>query len=271
MLHHRDIRLLPSRLYYYFRTLCRMVRGMAAPVLFPRLRGGTGAGPSIRLKSGEQFQVRSLMDAWSVAETWLNRVYNGGTVSAKQPTRIIDIGGGIGDFSVLASRLFPEAAVVVFEPHPETCQFLRDNIEINGCSRVEVRQEGVSGVKRPLLIVSHSTGSPLSCSTVSGGDRQQHGMPVAATTFGELLAQFQNDTIFLKLDAEGIEYELFNSVTPEQLRSVASIAMEYHEFSPDMQVASLKALLERAGYQVRVQPSPVHAYLGYLHAVRVDR
>ncbi|MEI3807213.1 class I SAM-dependent methyltransferase [Agrobacterium radiobacter] len=53
--------------------------------------------------------------------------------------RIFDVGGNIGYYSALFGRCAPEGRVVAFEP-TETHRMLKQNLELNGISNVEVRQ-----------------------------------------------------------------------------------------------------------------------------------
>jgi FkbM family methyltransferase len=53
----------------------------------------------------------------------------------KKDDTVIDLGAGIGDFSVLASRkVGPNGKVIALEPNAEDYEMLKMNIERNGCA-----------------------------------------------------------------------------------------------------------------------------------------
>ncbi len=57
----------------------------------------------------------------------------------------MDIGAHFGQYTLIASRSVEEnGAVYSFEPHPETVQYLRQNVRINGCANVRIINAAVS-------------------------------------------------------------------------------------------------------------------------------
>jgi hypothetical protein len=65
------------------------------------------------------FEVRSAMDVWSIKETFIDRFYEKYGCPVMDGWVVMDIGGGIGDFSVFASHDFPANKVYAFEPYPD--------------------------------------------------------------------------------------------------------------------------------------------------------
>src|SRR5689334_3802567 len=70
---------------------------------------------------------------WEPNETWaIRRLLGPGDL-------FVDIGANIGYFSVLAARsVGAEGRVIAIEPAPPTVAKLRDNLDLNGLSNVEV-------------------------------------------------------------------------------------------------------------------------------------
>src|SRR5207247_9671457 len=57
---------------------------------------------------------------------------------------VLDLGAGIGDFSVLASKkIGPLGKVIAVEPNPEDYRLLEKNIKINNCLNVIPLNYGV--------------------------------------------------------------------------------------------------------------------------------
>lgn len=56
---------------------------------------------------------------------------------------VVDLGAGIGDFAILASRrVGPEGKVIALEPNAEDYQLLKINVERNDCPNVTALKVG---------------------------------------------------------------------------------------------------------------------------------
>ncbi|TLY11921.1 MAG: FkbM family methyltransferase, partial [Thaumarchaeota archaeon] len=63
----------------------------------------------------------------------------------KKDGTVVDLGAGIGDFSVLASRkVGPNGKVIALEPQAEDYEMLKINVERNGCVNVIALNIGVA-------------------------------------------------------------------------------------------------------------------------------
>jgi hypothetical protein len=72
----------------------------------------------------------------------------------------------------------------------------------------------------------------------------------------------------MKLDCEGAEYEILFKAPDSVLNRIDRIVMEYHDNAVEYTHADMERFLKEKGYKVKVYPSPVHPYLGYLSAAR---
>jgi FkbM family methyltransferase len=107
------------------------------------------------------------MDIWAISETWLNGIYEDPFLDlSTHPTVVIDIGGGIGDFTVRAAKLFPEARVYGYEPHPHSAALLRENVARNSCATVTVHERAVSGGAAEITLYLPQSRTALDSSTV---------------------------------------------------------------------------------------------------------
>ena len=85
------------RVIYYLTSFVTLVRGVRNwPKLFG-LRGQGGGETHLELRDGTQFTVRSLMDAWIVKETNLNRDYEVHGTAIQDGWMVVDIGAGLGE------------------------------------------------------------------------------------------------------------------------------------------------------------------------------
>lgn len=224
---------------------------------------------TMRLKNGCQFKVRSLMDAWIVKETCLDRDYETHSVPLKDGWTVIDIGAGIGEFAILAAKEHPGSAVYAYEPFPESFALLEENLERNGIRNVRAFQAGVASESGKLSLattgaaVQHTTTG----STVSGSASAT--IEVQALSLDDLfrvnnLAQCD----FLKIDCEGCEFEILFSASPPTLQKINHICLEYHDGFTEFSHGDLVTYLQQNGFQANVTPNPVHSYLGFLYAWR---
>jgi hypothetical protein len=112
-----------SRLFYYLSSIPTLLLGFRDwPVLlaaFLRLPVRKPFKVTLR-RSGLSFMARSAMDVWIIKESCLDRNYEAASVPVRDGWTIVDIGAGLGDFSVHAARLNPSGAVYAFEPFPES-------------------------------------------------------------------------------------------------------------------------------------------------------
>ena len=255
-----------SRLSYYTASLPTLIRGFENwPLLFKLAAGGRRSGAEVlRLKGGLRFHVNTLMDAWIIKETCLDRQYERVSVPLEDGWAIVDVGAALGDFAVSVGARFPSSTVCAYEPFPESHALLLENIALNGTRNVRAYP----------FAVSSSAGS-LSLKLVSG-EAVQHSTATAAgteavtvrsTTLEQILAENDLARIdYLKMDCEGGEYDILLNAAPRTLQRIHHLCLEYHDGVTAHSHGELAAFLESHGFGVRLTPNPVHANLGFLYA-----
>lgn len=260
---------LPKYLYY-FRSIFTLWFGIEN---FPRHAGlfldKSRPHPTlIRLrKSGLQFHVRGAMDIWSVKEAFLDRFYEKYGTRVGDGWTIIDIGAGIGEFTLFAVQAHPTNVVYAFEPFGESCAILKENLAWNGAANVQVFNEAIGAATGPLTL-STTLGEPLQFSTAIPGTPEQ-AISVPAVSLGDAFSRLElTHCDLVKLDCEGAEYEILFNAPEAILRRIAHIVMEYHDGVTPYTHQQLADFLRGKGFQVKLQANPVHAHLGYLHAYR---
>ncbi len=215
------------------------------------------------------FTVRGPMDIWSVKETFINRFYERYGTPIQDGWQVLDIGGGIGEFTIFAAAGRPAARVAAFEPFPESFELLKKNLQQNDLQRVQIFPEAI-GAADGSLSLDLSGGEPLMIQSGAADAR-----PGAKTITAACLSlQSALDRLgfatcdLLKLDCEGAEYSILMDAPPQTLRRVKRMVMEYHDNAGPRTHADLAAYLTGQGYRVSSVANAVHPHLGYLYAAQ---
>src|SRR5512138_2123518 len=116
------------RFAYYLRSVATLLGGVRNwPALLRLL--GKGRGPvALTLRDGTRYRVDSLMGAWIVKETNLDRDYERYGTPIVDGWNVVDIGAGLGDFTIFAARRTPHGRVYAYEPAPDSIELLRQNL-----------------------------------------------------------------------------------------------------------------------------------------------
>lgn len=261
---------------YYFGSIFSLLGGMRpVDIVFKALAKGKLPAPQkVQLRQYElQFMIRSFMDIWSIKETFYDRFYERFGFPLVDGWSVVDIGAGIGEFTVFAAALYPSCRVVGFEPFPESFSLLQENLRLNHTTNVRVFSTAVSGKKGDLLL-DFSGGEPLQIQGLQqargeASPASQAFIPVRSVTLDEALKEAGIKTCdLLKLDCEGAEYEILFQAPDSVWQGIQRIVMEYHDGVTCYSHADLEKFLTEKGYRVEVFPNVVHAEIGYLRAAR---
>lgn len=226
----------------------------------------------VRLKSsGLSFYVRGSMDIWCLKETFLDRFYERYGASLQDGWTVLDIGAGLGDFSILAAHGYPNNQVYAYEPFLESFTLLNRNLAANRVGNVQVFQQAIG--RTGSLVLDLSGDEPLQIQSRQGqaleSERIERSVEVTSLALNEVFVQngLQRCDL-LKMDCEGAEYDILLNAKPEALQRIQRLVMEYHDDIDGHRHAELVDFLKEQGFQVSLAPNPVHAHLGYLYAYR---
>jgi FkbM family methyltransferase len=261
------------RMYsYYLLSIFKLLLGFRDPIALVKIflnRGDFGV-KTVRLRSsGLQFRVRGAMDVWSIKETFLDRFYERYGFTIQPRWNILDIGAGIGEFTLYAALMQPDSQVFSFEPYPQSFVLMQENLRLNRVPNARAFEKAI-GAASGELVLDLTGGEPLQFqSSVTQAAPVEKGLGVSALSLADAFAMLEIDSCdLLKLDCEGAEYAiLFNTPRPV-LELVKRIVMEYHDNVVAYTHRDLTRFLTEQGFEVETFRNPVHSYLGYLRAVR---
>lgn len=206
-----------------------------------------------------RFKVASLSNMAVLHEIFIQKIYevqlNG------QELVVVDIGMNVGVASHYFALLPNVKAVYGYEPFPETYQEALFNTSLNPTIQSKLYQfnQGVSNVSVQKTITLFESGS-LSASTIETA--QIFTKKIGQEVMVELLAakdilfnitqQHPNSQLLLKIDCEGEEYAIFESLrNTGLLQNVTAILVEWHEKG----VEPIAAFLHDHGFQFHHIPN----------------
>lgn len=164
------------------------------------------------------------------SDIWYSHVYDVPGVPIRQGDVVIDIGANQGFFTCYAA--FKSARVLAFEPVPELCQRLRENVDRNGfTSRVTIQQCAIGAAPGLVnLFVSSYLGGAQS--TTVPEFMRGAGVPVVqetlveCKTLSQILEEFSLQRIRLcKLDVEGAELAILKTLSHADLARIESLRL----------------------------------------------
>lgn len=260
----RKTRLYISRYAYYLRSIFTILLGMSPRTkIIASFLGLESAVFTIEVRGDLRFKVRSRMDIWITKETCLDRDYEKYGAALQPGWTIVDIGGGIGDFAVLAAQT-DGSSIQVYEPFAGSRRLLCENLKLNGVDSVICYPEAV-GADFGSGCMDTSAPHPVMYHIF--GDSVRAAEAVSTIPLSEVIRRSGKDVIdFMKVDCEGAEYDIFFNADDASLASINRICMEYHNHLTEYRHDDLCKLLRAKGFTVTTAGNPAHDTIGFLYA-----
>lgn len=207
-----------------------------------------------------------LWAAYPLYDIFLNRCYDNPNCQVEKDDVVIDIGANLGLFSYY-SILKGASKVYSFEPGKSQSDAIRDNFE---SLNLVVEQKAVSDKNGIIRFSKHKTTSILSRFFDKDYDYDYDSdydvFECLSVNLMDYCIENNIEKInFLKMDCEGSEYKIFESLSDEFIRNIDKLAMEYH-LNTDGRVRYLINRLESNGFSVEV--SNIEAGVGNLIAYK---
>lgn len=264
--------MLRSRLWYYAISIPDILTGFRNwPLFFSLLLGLPRRRPvTFELReSGLRFLVRTALEAWVLKEVAIDRQYEAASVSIQNGWSIVDIGAGIGEFTLDVARRFPDSPILAYEPNPKSFGLLTRNLQANRIVNVRAFPHAI-GAGRSGQVELQAETEPVISSMF--GDGLDSAVEVPLRSMEAVLANLEGkDCDFLKIDCEGCEYQIVLDADHSTLSRIAVICLEFHESALGRSHTELIRHLNDHGFRTRASPSPVHPGLGLIGAVRASR
>lgn len=259
---------------YYLLSIFRLLLGFENPLLLVKifLKLESPGVKTVRLRGrGIQFKVRGAMDIWSIKETFLDRFYEKYGFALRPGWKVIDVGAGIGDYTLYAAAARRDVHVYAFEPFPESHALLQENLHLNRVGNVQAFDKAIAAASG-VLVLDLAGGEPLQIqSRLEEVGKGVSSLPVDAFSLTDVFSMLTIDSCdLLKLDCEGAEYSILFGMPQSLLERTDHIIMEYHDQVVEYNHHDLARFLSERGFRVETFPNPVHSDLGYLRAKRTQ-
>jgi FkbM family methyltransferase len=266
--------MLGSRTAYYLSSLPTLMRGIVNWSILPGLL--LSRRPvTVKLRGGLRFLIRGPLDLWILKEVALDRDYSFGVVVPNDGWRVVDVGAGLGAFSVLTGSEFPNSEIVAVEPESTSFHLLTKNLALNQVTNVRPVRAAIAAHSGPRRF--RASPHPALAGTTSAAEAPQAeiqarmGQQLEGLTLGDLFDRFHIDHCdLLKMDCEGDEFGILLDGRIEDLQRIRRLSLEYHDGVDGHHHSELVARLESLGFDVHLRSSPAHSRLGFLYAHRLE-
>jgi FkbM family methyltransferase len=173
---------------------------------------------------------------------------------------VVDVGGNVGLFSLVARHHFPGAKIFAYEPNPFIGSYIRQNLSKLS---VEIHQEAVGA--RQGFIKLNLGGNSLH-STVTEDPEGE----IPMVDFDTVVDRAGGTIDLLKLDCEGGEWDILESSA--SIEKVKNLAMEFHLWArPQSTVDDMTDLIKRRGFKIeRIEQRNLQDW-GLIIATRLEK
>jgi len=169
-------------------------------------------------------------DLGVINEIQIRRVYEKVSEYIVQDGDIcVDIGANIGSVSLIWSKTNKKGAIVALEPHPETFERLKNNLNLNGVSNIMAIHAAIARRSGSITICLDS-GSNMA--HVEGVEMETHicaaKTKVPSYSLDDLISHCNLEKVdLLKVDVEGYEVQCLEG-GDRTLDGTRRILLEYH-------------------------------------------
>jgi FkbM family methyltransferase len=180
-------------------------------------------------------------------EIFYQKVYNNDFVCVAENDIVFDIGFNYGLFTLDALTYKPKK-IIGFEPNPKLVK-LFNQLEIDS---VELHKAAVSDKTGTTIFYENGFSGKSSIHSDVNSDTSINSYEVNIYSFNSMAEQY--DVInYLKVDCEGAEYEIFESIPKEFLTNrIRKIALEFHHNINDIKVVNLISKIKECGFEIKI-------------------
>ena len=211
-------------------------------------------------RSGLKIKIRvNSTDLMALTHVWMIQEYSGDDFPISNDDVIIDVGAHIGLFALFASQFCKNGKIFCYEPIKENYKILIENIEMNQIQNIFPNNLAVTKKTSRVKIFLND-------------DQSGHSMFIQNKNFVEVDSKSLSDIFidngikecdFLKLDCEGAEYEIVESLPSDLFTKINKTVIEYHmvDTKPELLEQLINKLKQ---FSFSVHTRPLFVDIGFL-------
>ena len=211
-------------------------------------------------RSGLKIKIRvNSTDLMALTHVWMIQEYSDDDFPISNDDVIIDVGAHIGLFALFASQFCKNGKIFCYEPIKENYKILIENIEMNQIQNIFPNNLAVTKKTSRVKIFLND-------------DQSGHSMFIQNKNFVEVDSKSLSDIFidngikecnFLKLDCEGAEYEIVESLPSDLFTKINKTVIEYHmvDTKPELLEQLINKLKQ---FSFSVHTRPLFVDIGFL-------
>jgi len=199
----------------------------------------------------------------ALTNIWVLDDYSNSKITINHEDVIVDVGAHIGLFALYVTQFCKHGRIFCFEPDPENFKLLERNLNLNQIPNVLIFNMAVSRTSSKINLYKNDDESGHSIVLPSS-----NSIEVESITLDDFLHKFQiTHCSLLKLDCEGAEYEIIESLSKVNFQIFQNIILEYHllDSKPDL-ITNLIKNLENNSFSI-VKNNAEYS-MGILHTIK---
>ena len=192
---------------------------------------------------------------------WLIQEYHHDDFNIETNDIIIDVGAHIGLFALYASQFCKNGKIICYEPIKENYELLLENIKQNKITNIISYNSAVSNRSSKVKIYLNQDESGHSMFI-----ENKNFVTVNSVSMSEIFQKNNIETCdFLKLDCEGAEYEIIDSLNEHFFQKIKKTIIEYHraDTNPEL-LENLTQKLESHNFKIKIKK--LFSDIGFLFA-----
>ena len=205
-----------------------------------------------KTKTGLRIKIRvRSTDLMALTNVWMINEYDVEDFEINTNDTVVDIGAHIGLFSLLVSQLCKTGKIFSFEPIRENFDLLVSNLDLNHIENVFPFNVGISKNSGKLNLFLNNDQSAHSIFP-----KGSESITVESTSLQKIFDEKKISACkLLKLDCEGAEYDIIDSLPAEYLDKIQNMAIEYHlaDTKPEL-IKNLILKIKNAGFKIKTGP-----------------
>ncbi len=197
-----------------------------------------------------KFAVYTAEEIFIIKEIWLDGSYNLDSLQL-QDCIVMDVGMNVGMASLFFSSKEFVKKIYAYEPFKPTYEIAKLNIAYNKDFRnkIESHNFGMSS-KNEEIEVEYSPdhrgrtgiwGTELVLDKIDATEKEKLELRDFNTELDRIIKENPNSPLVLKIDCEGSEYDIFESLNETLLKPVSCILLEWHKKGPKEIAEKLKS------------------------------